>query len=172
MNLPRLSTAHAYSQLRYAYDVHTKTLWSFMRPAPRPCFTAEMLDEIASSELLLERHDGWIDHRGVAHRVEYLVTASDIPGVYNLGGDLNAFADAIERGDRALLERYGHTCVACIARRGAGFGCGITTFALIEGRALGGGFEAALACDVLVADEAATFSFPELLFNLSPAWAR
>jgi len=43
-----------------------------------------------------------------------------------------------------------------------------TTIALVQGRALGGGFEAALAADFLIAEEHSEFGFPEILFGLFP----
>jgi len=43
-----------------------------------------------------------------------------------------------------------------------------TTVALIQGRALGGGFESALASDFLIAEEQSEFGFPEILFGLFP----
>ena len=37
-----------------------------------------------------------------------------------------------------------------------------------QGRALGGGFEAALAADYLIAEAHSTFGFPEIMFGLFP----
>jgi DSF synthase len=42
------------------------------------------------------------------------------------------------------------------------------TIALVQGKALGGGFECALACDYIFAERSATFALPEVLFNLFP----
>ncbi len=42
------------------------------------------------------------------------------------------------------------------------------TIALLQGDALGGGFESALSCDVLIAERQAKFGLPEVLFNLYP----
>jgi DSF synthase len=44
----------------------------------------------------------------------------------------------------------------------------IITIALVQGDALGGGFEAALACDIIIAEKSAKFGLPEVLFNLFP----
>src|SRR5207237_2836978 len=44
----------------------------------------------------------------------------------------------------------------------------LTKIALVQGDALGGGFECALASDVIVAEESAQLGFPEILFNLFP----
>jgi enoyl-CoA hydratase len=42
--------------------------------------------------------------------------------------------------------------------------------ACIEGYALGGGLELALACDFRIASEAATFAFPEVGLGVLPGW--
>src|SRR5690606_16149379 len=44
----------------------------------------------------------------------------------------------------------------------------LTTISLIQGDALGGGFETALASDIIVAEESAVLGLPEILFNLFP----
>jgi DSF synthase len=40
--------------------------------------------------------------------------------------------------------------------------------ALVAGDALGGGFESALSCDFIIAEEAARFGLPEILYGLFP----
>ena len=49
-----------------------------------------------------------------------------------------------------------------------GHGLPITTISLVQGECLGGGFEAALSSDIVVAERHARFGFPEILFNLFP----
>ena len=39
---------------------------------------------------------------------------------------------------------------------------------LVQGECLGGGFEAALSSDIIIAEKSARFGFPEILFNLFP----
>ena len=41
---------------------------------------------------------------------------------------------------------------------------------VLQGECLGGGFEAALSSDVIVAEKGARFGFPEILFNLFPGF--
>jgi enoyl-CoA hydratase len=79
-------------------------------------------------------------------------------GIFSAGMDLKAFA----QGQIPSLP-------------GRGFG-GLTRaevrkplIAAVEGWALGGGFEMALACDLIVAAENAKFGFPEVKWGLVPA---
>lgn len=44
------------------------------------------------------------------------------------------------------------------------------TIAMVNGYALGGGFELALACDFIVASTSAKFGFPEISLNTMPGW--
>jgi DSF synthase len=46
--------------------------------------------------------------------------------------------------------------------------CELTTIALVKGDALGGGFEAALASNVIIAEKGVRMGLPEVLFNLFP----
>jgi len=46
----------------------------------------------------------------------------------------------------------------------------LTTIAAVHGVAFGGGFELALACDLMVADKMARFCFPELRLGLIPGF--
>ncbi len=78
------------------------------------------------------------------------------------------FFQSIMRQDRDTLEGYARKCIENIYRRVTGFGAEIQTIALVQGKALGGGFECALAADIIVAERSATFSLPEVLFNLFP----
>jgi len=168
VDFPTLSTISSYKQLELDYDPELKTLFSWMKPEPRPCFTAELLEEVQRYEKLLEANQGHVNHCGQPERVDFLVAGSRIPGVFNLGGDLSMLMQAIMRQDRELLSYYAHLCVGNIHRRLTGFSAQISTISLVQGKALGGGFECALVADVIIAERSATMSLPEVLFNLFP----
>jgi DSF synthase len=168
VDFPRLSTLHSYDQLELEFDPELQTIFSWMAPRPRPCFTARLLEEVRHFEALLEANQGFFSYRGQSEKVDFLVAASRAPGAYNLGGDLAMFVEAIMRKDRERLLYYAELCIENIYRRYTGFGVDIPTIALVQGKCFGGGFECALTSDVIVAERSATFSFPEVLFNLIP----
>jgi len=140
----------------------------FMEPRPRPSFTPQLLAD-------LQRFKGDVAGRvqadldaGRAPGLRYAVVASGLPGVFNFGGDLDLFARLIRDGDAAGLRDYAMRCIEVAHDFSVGFDLPLTTVALVEGRAQGGGFEAALACNVLIAERGSQMGFPEVLFNLFP----
>lgn len=155
-------------QLRAHFDRETRALWSVWAPEPRPCFNPALLADIRTFQEFLSASGGRIDCYGEEHPVEYVVLASATPGVFNLGGDLDLFRQLIDRQDRQGLLRYGRACIDVLYRQYVGHDLPLTTISLVQGECLGGGFEAALSSDVLVAEKGARFGFPEILFNMFP----
>jgi DSF synthase len=88
--------------------------------------------------------------------------------VFNLGGDLEMFAACIERGDLPGLIKYGHACIDVVHRAWRNADMPVVSIALAQGDALGGGFEALLCFDIVVAERSARFGLPEMLFGLFP----
>lgn len=156
-----------YSQLICQYDSPRAALWAYMDPAPRPCFTPMLLAEIGD---LQQRLGQYLRSGEGEPTVKFLVYASAKSGVFNLGGDVNLFTKFITTRDRNRLQNYGQACIDALYRNTTGVGCPdkLTTVALVQGAALGGGFEGALSCNVVIAEEDAKMGFPEILFNLFP----
>jgi len=100
--------------------------------------------------------------------VDYMVLRSGHPDYFSLGGDLRHFRSCIERKDREGLFRYSRLCLDILYAWATNLNNQATTIALVQGRALGGGFEAALSADYLIAEEHSEFGFPEILFGLFP----
>lgn len=165
---PSLASAHTLRQIDVEYDTETMTLYWWMNPTPRACFNSDFLQEVERFESRIEQHQGWFNHGGRQCKLENAVFGSRVPGVFNLGGDLSMFIQAILRRDRKTLAEYGELCVRNMYRRVAGFNAGVVTYSLVQGKAFGGGFECALASEVIVAERSATMSFPEVLFNMFP----
>lgn len=146
-------------------DASDATLWCGFRHPERPCFTSSLLNEL---ETLYGQLRHGFDVLGPAFPVQTLVWHSTAPGIWNLGGDLQLFLTLIRAGQRDALQRYAHACVDAVWRNWTKLDLPVLTIALIQGDALGGGFEAALTNDVIIAEAGSRFGLPEALFNLFP----
>jgi DSF synthase len=157
-----------FRQIDLEYDQENKVLWTFMQAAGVPCFNIGLLNEIRSSSALLKANHGQIEIDDVLHPVEFHVGASRTPDIFSYGGDLALFMQLIRSRDHAGLLHYARLCIDTLQDRLTSFDTNITTITLLQGEALGGGFESALASHVLIAEEHARMGFPEILFNLFP----
>jgi DSF synthase len=145
------------------YDKTNGVLWGcFHQHNVVPCFSEALLDEIEEAESSCPYMDS----------ARYYVSYSKSP-VYSLGGDLGLFLNAIESDDRGMLRSYAMQCVDVVNGRANGYfkptmERPLTTIALLQGDALGGGLEAALASDYIIAERGIKLGFPESVFGLFP----
>jgi DSF synthase len=131
-------------------------------------FSLSLLNDLC--ELCKSVRDGegtWLAN-GALQPINYIVLQSANPEYFSLGGDLAYFRECIESGDKRGLRDYSMSCVDMIYDWASHLGRQTTTISLVKGRALGGGFEAALASDYIIAEEQSEFGFPEILFGLFP----
>lgn len=157
------------SQYLTEFNPDTKTLWGFFNARGNPCFTPTLLHDIRAHDEQFEQGGGFVNADGVMHKVQYYVAGSRTKGIFNLGGDLALFQLLIRSRDRDALRNYGRACIDCIYPRTANyFTNNLITISLVQGDALGGGFETALASNIIVAEEGVTMGLPEILFNLFP----
>lgn len=129
----------------------------------RPCFRTQLMEDMwgyLTSITLREsqREPG---------RLRHLVLASDASS-FNLGGDLELFSELIRDNNRQRLLEYARRCVDGVYHFHNGLGGDVRTIALVQGDALGGGLEMALACHTIVAEEGVGMGLPEVLFGLFP----
>lgn len=150
-------------QLDCRMDEEHHALWTFMTPTERPNYNEAMLRDFETWQSEIVRTLGDRDPE-----LRYLVLGSRFPRVFNYGGDLELFTKLILAGDREGLERYGKACVGILHRNMNGLGLPIITIALVQGEALGGGFESILSFDVVIAERGARFGLPEAMFGLFP----
>lgn len=156
------------AQIETRFDTEYGVYWAYMSPSGRACITNDLLENLRGVIDTLTCDDGWVLASGQRDRVRYGVIASRTPGIFNLGGDLALFRSAIQSRDRGALMNYGERCIDVLLPWHENCGVDITTLSLVQGDALGGGFEGALSASVLVAEESARMGFPEVLFNLFP----
>jgi DSF synthase len=156
----------SWRQIFTRFDSQYGALWCIFDPKPRACFTFEVLEEIRRFQNYVER----LAENGAngAQDIRFVILASRSPGVFNFGGDLALFSRCVREKDSETLRKYAKACIDVLYPHAVGFHLPLTTISLVQGDALGGGFEAAMASDVLIAERSAQFGFPEVLFNLFP----
>ncbi|MDH3634681.1 MAG: crotonase/enoyl-CoA hydratase family protein [Gammaproteobacteria bacterium] len=152
------------SQLKTYYDTRNRIIWLLMKGAPRPAFTLKLLNEITSQIKTVQQDMAESD----GEKYDFLVLGSDIEGVFNLGGDLDQFCQYIRNRDRDGLLRYAKLSIDLVYQNLVHFGADMKSISLIQGDALGGGFEAAFSANIVVAERGTKCGLPEVLFNMFP----
>ncbi len=108
--------------------------------------------------------------RGIEQLVAHLNQDDDIYALvitgagekfFSAGADLNLFANGDKAMAREMAKRFGAAFEALSNYRGV-------SIAAINGYAMGGGLECALACDIRIAEEQAQMALPEATVGLLP----
>jgi DSF synthase len=105
--------------------------------------------------------------------VKHYVMTSDVPGVFNFGGDLSLFVLLIRARDVESLRMYGRRCIDLVWWMENASRLGVHTTVLVQGDTLGGGLESVMPFHKVIFERSAQAGFPEVLFNLFPgmgAW--
>jgi enoyl-CoA hydratase/carnithine racemase len=142
-------TATRYTGLTLEIDGHVAVVT--LSNAPANAWTRDSL--VALRNLV---HD--LD----ANRDIYaLVITGEGEKFFSAGADLKQFADGDKAVAREAARRFGEAFEALSAFRGV-------SIAAINGYAMGGGLECALACDLRIAEEQAQLALPEASVGLLP----
>lgn len=166
-NVEKLQRTTTYPTMRVESAPNSASHWLYMHAdnnhGERPCFRTALLEDMWAfmTEITLresQRQPGQLRH---------MVLASDA-SAFNLGGDLELFSQLIRNNDRKMLLEYARRCIDGVYLLHTGFGGDVRTIALVQGDALGGGLEMALACHTIVAEEGVQMGLPEVLFGLFP----
>jgi len=130
----------------------------------------EPCNEIGTS--VLEELERFVEfHEAAAGEAHALIIYSQLKSGFSAGADLRELYSMIQgvptaervAGVRAFLERIHRVLNILDASP-------LTTIAAVHGVTFGGGFELALACDLIIADKMARFCFPELRLGLIPGF--
>lgn len=160
----------AFSVIEHRQETDAGIEWCFMhrdpRPGYRPCFSEQLLVELRECQRQIANRIT-NDPDAAQDSIRHLVLASHAD-VFNLGGDLELFSRLIRTGDRARLLAYAQLCVSVAFHFARLADDRVHSIAVVQGDALGGGFEAALCCHTIIAEEGAGMGFPEVLFDLFP----
>lgn len=102
-----------------------------------------------------------IEHLNRDDDIYALVVTGQGPKFFSAGADLNMFADGDKARAREMARRFGEAFEALRDFRGV-------SIAAINGYAMGGGLECALACDIRIAERQAQMALPEAAVGLLP----
>lgn len=156
-----LHDSQSYQNLSIYQDANGEVITFAMNVRPRPCYTLSVVHEIIN----FQKYFAATVALGTT-RPRCLVWASDTPGIFSLGGDLALFQSTIASQDYKTLTQYAEDCV--IGLYNHIHTPETVTISLLEGDALGAGFETALSSDIVIAECGIRAGFPEILFNLVP----
>lgn len=160
-----------YPTLRIEEDASRDVYWASMHAdheiAPvRSCFNNALVADLRRyQDELGARLRAGVEPQSASQA--HLVLGS-LTDAFSLGGDLALFSRLIQERDRDALHDYAHTAVRLVHEFHAGLHAGAHTIALVQGDALGGGFEIALSCHTVVAERGVLMGLPEVLFDLFP----
>ncbi|MBC3936266.1 enoyl-CoA hydratase [Undibacterium sp. CY7W] len=138
-----------YHNLQVQLEQHT-ALISLHNP-PANTFTREGL--MALTQLV---HD-----LNARPEITSLILSGSGQKFFSAGADLQAFASGDKALAREMARRFGEAFEALAAFRGV-------SVAAINGYAMGGGLECALACDIRIAETQAVLALPEATVGLLP----
>src|SRR5574343_158630 len=102
-----------------------------------------------------------VEHLNRDDEVYALVVTGQGPKFFSAGADLNMFADGDKARAREMARRFGEAFETLRDFRGV-------SIAAINGYAMGGGLECALACDIRIAERHAQMALPEATVGLLP----
>lgn len=134
-------------------EIHNKIAWiKFNRPEQLNAMNALMMDEIIHALDFVDKAD--TSEIGV-------VVITGAGKAFMAGADIKEYAQQTEAQFDAF-QLKGHSLYAGIENNSK------VVIAAINGYAFGGGFEIALACDMIVAAAGTKMGLPEILLNLIP----
>lgn len=126
---------------------------SLNRPHKRNALNREMLDAL---------HDA-LDQAEAEGVTVMALNGSE--GVFCAGADLGGYADALD--DIEALVDFGARAKSLTHRLSQS---PVVVVAVVDGVAMGGGFELVLSCDIVLASDRARFGLPEIRLGLIPGW--
>ena len=167
--IERINRDPSFNAIEHVSEADSGIEWCFMhreaRAGYRPCFSEPLLVELRECQRQIAARLANEPPQSTSTRHLVLASKSD---VFNLGGDLELFSRLIRTGDRARLLAYAQLCVSVAFHFARLADDRVNSIAVVQGDALGGGFEAALCCHTIIAEEGTGMGFPEVLFDLFP----
>ena len=150
-------------QIALSYEPKIKLLWITLKPEPKPVFTLPLIESVRRVQ-----HAIWNLWQKRSDRPILFLGYRGQGSVFSLGGDLDYYLDCLAKNDRAGLSAYARQAADVIRLNRTGVNGAVITLSTVHARALGGGIDPARACNVMIAEEGATFCYPEVNYNHFP----
>ena len=157
-----MTRPYKYIRLEWSEELAALRLRTCVKPIQ--CYSLAAMAELQRVFSDIAENPGLVKH--------YVMT-SDVPGVFNFGGDLSLFVLLIRARDVESLRMYGRRCVDLVWWLENASNRGVHTTVLVQGDTLGGGLESVMPFHKVIFERSAQAGFPEVLFNLFPgmgAW--
>lgn len=157
-----LSRPYRFIRLEWSSELSALRVRTCVTPVQ--CYSLAAMSELHRVLLDISEHAGLVKH---------FVMTSDVPGVFNFGGDLSLFVLLIRARDHESLRLYGRRCVDLLWWMETAAQIGVHTTVLVQGDTLGGGLESVIPFHKVIFERSAQAGFPEVLFNSFPgmgAW--
>ena len=157
-----MTRRYKYLRLEWSAELCALRLRTCVKPIQ--CYSLAAMAELQRVLQDISENPGMVRH---------FVLTSDVPGVFNFGGDLSLFVLLIRARDIESLRMYGRRCVDLVWWMENASKLGVHTTVLVQGDTLGGGLESVMPFHKVIFERSAQAGFPEVLFNLFPgmgAW--
>lgn len=157
-----MTRPYKYIKLEWSEELAALRLRTCVKPIQ--CYSLAAMAELQRVFSDIAENPGLVKH--------YVMT-SDVPGVFNFGGDLSLFVLLIRARDIESLRMYGRRCIDLVWWMENASRLGVHTTVLVQGDTLGGGLESVMPFHKVIFERSAQAGFPEVLFNLFPgmgAW--
>lgn len=152
-----------YEQLKTKFDPIYRAVWCTLKS---PAFTITLLKNIRS----LQDEIAKFTFENPNNLPKYIIWESENPNIFSLGLDLGLIFNLILEKDEKGLERYLQACIDVFYINLMKLDISpLITISYLRGKVLGGGFEAALSSDIIVAESNVRCCFPEVRYNLLPS---
>lgn len=156
-------------EVQLAYEPDLRLLWVTIKPELKPVFTLQLLDSLGKVQQAVMDLWGAPEQYHNAP-VRFLAFRGTGP-FFTLGGDLDFYLDCLAKNDRPALAEYARLSVEDALRNASGLNGLAVTLSTIHAKAIGGGIDAPRSCNVMIAEEQASFVYPEIKFNHFPITA-
>ncbi|HLL10074.1 MAG TPA: enoyl-CoA hydratase, partial [Rubrivivax sp.] len=121
-----------YRTIRLEWSTELRLLRVRTAVKPIQCYSLAAMSELQQMLSDIAANPGLLRH---------FVMTSDVPRVFNFGGDLALFVLLVRAGDVESLKLYGRRCVDLVWWMENAANLGIHTTVLSQGDTLGGGLE-------------------------------